>query len=512
MSPADRPAGRLRGAAAPAPTPWLCRRGAVAVGGRLGGLRGLARALFGGGGRRRGRSLRPVALLAAPAAARARRAGLRCGRSSASAAAISWIEPSRSRAASSSCVARGVYPSAEASSAAPTSRGISSAAFTSRAAFSSWRWPREFASAPSSRFASGYSLRRLAVERLANRARELPRPAGEDLIGRVGLPVGDRAQHDPDAGGTILLPRRRLRDERDEIVEVGALDPHRDAVGERDQAQPPVRVLRRAGREERLERALRCSRVSVNFWTKVWRSSKRIWRPAIVAQNRCSSSSRYFGSTRCHSRWITASRRRDVGRDRDEPVRRRQLAAGAPLRPPPRRRRDPRALPVEVGVEQRVERDDALGVRRALRDEVDDDPRLLARMDAHDPADPLLVDALRGRRREVHDDGRARRVPALGEQHRVDQDVDLAALVGGEDRGELDRRRPAGDRLGLHARPRGRRLRGCRRGRRRPRRRSPASRRTARGRASRRPCSAPRGRARRRGRAPRSRRRRSAPS
>ena len=72
-------------------------------------------------------------------------------------------------------------------------------------------------------------------------------------------------------------------------------------------------------------------------------------------------------------------------------------------------------------------------------------------MDAHDPADPLLVDALRRRRREVHDDRRARRVPALGEQHRVDQDVDLAALVGGEDRGELDRRRAPGHGLGLDA-------------------------------------------------------------
>ena len=99
-----------------------------------------------------------------------------------------------------------------------------------------------------------------------------------------------------------------------------------------------------------------------------------------------------------------------------------------------------------------MERDDALGVRRALGHEVDDDPRLLARMDAHDPPDPLLVDALRGGRREVHDDGRARRVPALGEQHRVDQHVDLAALVGGQDRGELDGRRAARDRLRLEPR------------------------------------------------------------
>ena len=52
---------------------------------------------------------------------------------------------------------------------------------------------------------------------------------------------------------------------------------------------------------------------SVNFATNSVRSSKRIWRPAIVAQYRCSSSSRYFGSIRCHSRWITARRRRTSG-------------------------------------------------------------------------------------------------------------------------------------------------------------------------------------------------------
>src|SRR6185436_16413029 len=57
----------------------------------------------------------------------------------------------------------------------------------------------------------------------------------------------------------------------------------------------------------------------------------------------------------------------------------------------------------------------------------------------------------RGRRREVHADGRARRVPPFGEQLRVDEDVDLTALVGGERLGELDRRRLAADGLGLEA-------------------------------------------------------------
>ena len=49
----------------------------------------------------------------------------------------------------------------------------------------------------------------------------------------------------------------------------------------------------------------------------------------------------------------------------------------------------------------------------------------------------------------MHAHGRARRVPALGEQHRVDQDVDLAELVRGERLGQLDGRRAARDRLRL---------------------------------------------------------------
>ena len=99
-----------------------------------------------------------------------------------------------------------------------------------------------------------------------------------------------------------------------------------------------------------------------------------------------------------------------------------------------------------------MQRDDALVVRRALRDEVDDDARFLARVHAHDAADALLVDALRRGRREMHADGRARRVPALGEQLRVDQHVDLAALVGRERLGEPDGRRASRDRLRLDPR------------------------------------------------------------
>src|SRR5207249_3914413 len=68
-----------------------------------------------------------------------------------------------------------------------------------------------------------------------------------------------------------------------------------------------------------------------------------------------------------------------VRRDRNEPRRRREAAAGAALRAAARGRRDARALAVEVRVEKRVERDDALVVRRPLGNEIDDDARFLAR-------------------------------------------------------------------------------------------------------------------------------------
>jgi len=70
-------------------------------------------------------------------------------------------------------------------------------------------------------------------------------------------------------------------------------------------------------------------------------------------------------------------------------------------------------------------------------------------MDPHDAADPLLIDALRSGWRKMHDDCRARRVPAFGEQHRVHEHVDLGPLVRREDLRELDRRRAPGDRLRL---------------------------------------------------------------
>ncbi len=82
-------------------------------------------------------------------------------------------------------------------------------------------------------------------------------------------------------------------------------------------------------------------------------------------------------------------------------------------------------------------------------DEVDDEPRLLAGVAAGDASDALLVDALGRRRGEVHADGGARAVPALGQQLGVDQHVDVTALIAGEDLDELALGRLAGDCLRL---------------------------------------------------------------
>ena len=73
-------------------------------------------------------------------------------------------------------------------------------------------------------------------------------------------------------------------------------------------------------------------------------------------------------------------------------------------------------------------------------------PGLLAAVQAHDPADALLVDAAAGRRREVHADRGPRSIPALGQELRVDEHVDVAALVGRERRRQCARRRAPADR------------------------------------------------------------------
>ena len=72
-------------------------------------------------------------------------------------------------------------------------------------------------------------------------------------------------------------------------------------------------------------------------------------------------------------------------------------------------------------------------------------------MSTNNAADALLVDASRGGRREVHADGRPGRVPALGEQHRVAENVDLAAFEGGERLRQLPLRRLAGHRASVDA-------------------------------------------------------------
>ena len=135
-----------------------------------------------------------------------------------------------------------------------------------------------------------------------------------------------------------------------------------------------------------------------------------------------------------------------IGRDRQHPA----LDANPPAASAPHRADDDRAAAVDVAIEQRVQRDDGIVVLGGGMDEVDDDPRLLARVPAGHAADALLVDALGGGRRQVHADRRPRAVPALGEQLGVDEHVDLAGLVVGQDPRQLALRRLARDGLGLH--------------------------------------------------------------
>src|SRR5262249_3412199 len=84
---------------------------------------------------------------------------------------------------------------------------------------------------------------RPAVLNLAGGPCEPPDPTGENLLGSVGLALADRAQQDANALDAVLVPRRRLGDQSNQVVEVGALNDHRDPVGERGHPQPAVRVL-----------------------------------------------------------------------------------------------------------------------------------------------------------------------------------------------------------------------------------------------------------------------------
>jgi hypothetical protein len=83
-------------------------------------------------------------------------------------------------------------------------------------------------------------------------------------------------------------------------------------------------------------------------------------------------------------------------------------------------------------------------------DEVDHEARLLVEGAAGHASYPLLVDAARRRRGEVHADRRPGGVPTLGEEHRVAEHVNLAALEGGQDLRQLALRRLAGDRARVH--------------------------------------------------------------
>ena len=94
-----------------------------------------------------------------------------CGRFSATRAQPRRSRRSVSRAASSSFVARGVYASAEAESAAPTGFGSSSAVLTSFAAFSSWRGACASSRAHRAGASPRGTSRRLWPSTLARRAR-----------------------------------------------------------------------------------------------------------------------------------------------------------------------------------------------------------------------------------------------------------------------------------------------------------------------------------------------------
>ena len=109
----------------------------------------------------------------------------------------------------------------------------------------------------------------------------------------------------------------------------------------------------------------------------------------------------------------------------------------APPAAAPHRPHHDRAAPVDVAVQERVQRHHRVVVLGGRVDEVDDDPRLLARLPPRHAAHPLLVDPPGGGGRQVHAHRGPRRVPALGQQLGVDQHVDLASLVGGEDAGQL---------------------------------------------------------------------------
>ena len=230
--------GRLCGAAAATASRPRARRLRLGLLAAFGGGLGLL-----GGGRavRGARSLLRLLLAAAPP--RARRPAFGAGRSSASAPTISWTN-AEALACGLKKLAGPRRTSRRRRRAPRRPRRASRAPPSRAAAFSSCLWPRELASAPRSRFASGYSCDALrsSVLRTA-RAVATSSARGSGRARRASL--GDRTGilH---AGGAMASPMAAPRSRAWQGVEVGALDAHRDTVCERDHPQPPVRVRRRS--------------------------------------------------------------------------------------------------------------------------------------------------------------------------------------------------------------------------------------------------------------------------
>ena len=259
-------------------------------------------------------------------------------------------------------------------------------------AFSSWRWPREFASAPSSRFASGYSA-------LALRSSTLRTARASRHVQRARIWSGASGLPSPIARSSTRTPWTRSFSHGGACV---------------TRVTRSSKLIRSTGIETRSESAISRSR---RFGFSAAQVKRNCSSAALLARALSFSTSAdavveaglAAGDARPEALLLLVEVARvdalplaldhgeapvDVGRDRDEPRRGREPAARPPLHAAARRRRDAGALAVEVGAEQRVQRDHAVVVGRALLDEVDDDARLLARVQAHDPADPLLVDAL----------------------------------------------------------------------------------------------------------------------
>ena len=197
-------------------------------------------------------------------------------------------------------------------------------------------------------------------------------------VRRVRLALADRSEQDAHACGAVLVPRWSLCDERDQIVEVRALDGCRNPVGKSRHPQPPVLVLRCTDREERLERGLAGASLG-----ELLRELGALVVPDVAARDRRPEALlvvvEVFRVDALPFALDHSQPARHVGCDGHEPRCGRELAARAALLAPAWGGRDSGALAVEIGVEQRMQRDDAVGVGRGLG-RVDRDTGLLARI------------------------------------------------------------------------------------------------------------------------------------